>query len=87
MGEVELALADASEAAQTAVDAALAAEDLPGRICRPRRPACRPSTVSSMRSWSWTRTSSFAIIALTLLNRFEAVFSGIANIGELARKK
>jgi glycyl-tRNA synthetase beta chain len=24
---------------------------------------------------------------LKLLNRFEAVFSGIANIGELARKK
>ena len=29
MGEAELALADASEAAQTAVDAALAAEDYP----------------------------------------------------------
>ena len=86
MGEVELALADASEAAQTAVDAALAAEDYPAAfaaLAALRAPIDRFfDEVMVMDKDEQLRDNR-----LKLLNRFEAVFSGIANIGELARKK
>ncbi|MFR7669641.1 MAG: DALR anticodon-binding domain-containing protein [Collinsella sp.] len=85
MGEVELALADASEAAQTAVDAALAAEDYPAAfaaLAALRAPIDRFfDEVMVMDKDEQLRDNR-----LKLLNRFEAVFSGIANIGELARK-
>ena len=86
MGEVELALADASEAAQTAVDAALAVEDYPAAfaaLAALRAPIDRFfDEVMVMDKDEQLRDNR-----LKLLNRFEAVFSGIANIGELARKK
>lgn len=86
MGEAELALADASEAAQTAVDAALAAEDYPAAfaaLAALRAPIDRFfDEVMVMDKDEQLRDNR-----LKLLNRFEAVFSGIANIGELARKK
>ena len=86
MGEVELALADVSEAAQTAVDAALAAEDYPAAfaaLAALRAPIDRFfDEVMVMDKDEQLRDNR-----LKLLNRFEAVFSGIANIGELARKK
>ena len=86
MGEAELALAAASEAAQTAVDAALAAEDYPAAfaaLAALRAPIDRFfDEVMVMDKDEQLRDNR-----LKLLNRFEAVFSGIANIGELARKK
>ena len=86
MGDAELALADASEAAQTAVDAALAAEDYPAAfaaLAALRAPIDRFfDEVMVMDKDEQLRDNR-----LKLLNRFEAVFSGIANIGELARKK
>ena len=86
MGEAELALADASEAAQTAVDAALATEDYPAAfaaLAALRAPIDRFfDEVMVMDKDEQLRDNR-----LKLLNRFEAVFSGIANIGELARKK
>lgn len=86
MGEAELALADASEAAQTAVDAALAGEDYPAAfaaLAALRAPIDRFfDEVMVMDKDEQLRDNR-----LKLLNRFEAVFSGIANIGELARKK
>ena len=79
-------LADASEAAQTAVDAALAAEDYPSAfaaLAALRAPIDRFfDEVMVMDKDEQLRDNR-----LKLLNRFEAVFSGIANIGELARKK
>ena len=79
-------LADASEAAQTAVDAALAAEDYPAAfaaLAALRAPIDRFfDEVMVMDKDEQLRDNR-----LKLLNRFEAVFSGIANIGELARKK
>lgn len=66
MGEVELALADASEPLRPP-----SMPLSPLRIILPRLPpsppCARPSTVSSTRLWSWTRTSSSAIIALSCL--------------------
>ena len=83
---VVAALADASEAAQTAVDAALAAEDYPAAfaaLAALRAPIDRFfDEVMVMDKDEQLRDNR-----LKLLNRFEAVFSGIANIGELARKK
>ena len=79
MGEAELALADASEAA-------LAAEDYPAAfaaLAALRAPIDRFFyEVMVMDKDEQLRDNR-----LKLLNRFEAVFSGIANIGELARKK
>ncbi len=46
----------AADALEAAVDAALATEDYPAALL-PSPPCARPSTASSMRSWSWTRTS------------------------------
>ncbi|MFR7798091.1 MAG: DALR anticodon-binding domain-containing protein [Collinsella sp.] len=85
-GRGRAALADASEAAQTAVDAALAAEDYPAAfaaLAALRAPIDRFfDEVMVMDKDEQLRDNR-----LKLLNRFEAVFSGIANIGELARKK
>ena len=86
MGDAEIALLDASEAAQKAVDDALAREDYPdafSALAALRAPIDRFfDEVMVMDKDAQLRDNR-----LKLLNRFEAVFSGIANIGELARKK
>lgn len=87
MGDAELALADASEAAQTAVRRRpLHAWNYPAMLAALaalRAPIDRFfDEVMVMDKDEQLRDNR-----LKLLNRFEAVFSGIANIGELARKK
>ena len=86
MGEVEHALAAASLAALSAVYAALAAEDYPAAfaaLAALRAPIDRFfDEVMVMDKDEQLRDNR-----LKLLNRFEAVFSGSANIGELDRKK
>ena len=84
MGEAELALADASEAAQTAVDGALAAEDYPAAFAAL---AALRAPIDRFFDEVMVMDEQLRDNRLKLLNRFEAVFSGIANIGELARKK
>ena len=86
MGEAEIALLEATDATQVAVDAALGEEDYPGvfdALAALRAPIDRFfDEVMVMDKDEQLRDNR-----LKLLNRFEAVFSGVANIGELARKK
>ena len=85
MGEAEKALLEATDAASAAVEAALAENDFAGIIASLaslREPIDRFfDDVMVMDEDEALRNNR-----LRLLNRFESVFAGIANIGELARK-
>lgn len=85
MGESEAALFAATDAAHQAVEEALAAKDFTGVI----------AALANLRTPIDTFFADVMVMdedealrnnRLRLLNRFEQVFSGIANIGELARK-
>ena len=86
LGDAERELLQASDAAQAAVDAAFSAKDFTAVIAALaglRAPVDRFfDEVLVMDQDEALRTNR-----LRLLNRFEAVFSDVANIGELARKK
>ena len=85
MGEAEKALLEATDAVSSAVEAALAENDFAGIIASLaslREPIDRFfDDVMVMDDDEVLRNNR-----LRLLNRFESVFAGIANIGELARK-
>ena len=86
MGEAEVALLDASETAQKAVDEALAKEDYPATfaaLAALRAPIDRFfDEVMVMDKDEALRDNR-----LKLLNEFLGAFARVANIGELARKK
>lgn len=86
MGDAELALLKASDEASCAVEASLAAKDYASAIAALaalRAPIDRFfDEVLVMDEDASVRDNR-----LRLLNRFERVFAGVANIGELARKK
>ena len=86
MGEAEVALLDASETAQKAVDEALAKEDYPAAfaaLAALRAPIDRFfDEVMVMDKDEALRDNR-----LKLLNEFLGAFARVANIGELARKK
>ena len=86
MGDAELALLKASDEASCAVEASLAAKDYASAIAALaalRAPIDRFfEEVLVMDEDASVRDNR-----LRLLNRFERVFAGVANIGELARKK
>lgn len=86
MGDAELALLKASDEASCAVEASLAAKDYASTIAALaalRAPIDRFfDEVLVMDEDASVRDNR-----LRLLNRFERVFAGVANIGELARKK
>ena len=86
MGDAELALLKASDEASRAVEASLAAKDYASTIAALaalRAPIDRFfDEVLVMDEDASVRDNR-----LRLLNRFERVFAGVANIGELARKK
>ena len=86
MGDAELALLKASDEASCAVEASLAAKDYASTIAALaalRAPIDRFfDEVLVMDEDASVRDNR-----LRLLNRFERVFAGVANIGELVRKK
>ena len=86
MGDAELALLKASDEASRVVEASLAAKDYASAIAALaalRAPIDRFfDEVLVMDEDASVRDNR-----LRLLNRFERVFAGVANIGELARKK
>lgn len=86
MGPSELALLSASDAARDAVARALEKKDFPALIAAL---AALRTPIDRFFDDVMVMDEDIALREnrLRLLNRFEAVFAGVANIGELARKK
>lgn len=85
MGDAEIALLDATDSSREAVAAALGSQDFKGVIAAL---AALRGPIDAFFDDVMVMDDDPAIRQnrLRLLNRFESVFAGIANIGEMARK-
>lgn len=85
MGDAERVLLEATDAAQANVDVALSAKDFTAVIAAL---AALREPIDAFFDEVMVMDEDEALRAnrLRLLNRFESVFAGIANIGEMARK-
>ena len=85
MGDAELALLDATDAARDEVASALDARDFKAVIAAL---AALRGPIDAFFDDVMVMDEDLAVREnrLRLLNRFESVFAGIANIGEMARK-